>query len=370
MMEQMKVLQIGLGFNPGGMESFIMTYYRELRKCGVQFDFIAMFPHIAYEEEIQALGGKIYHTSDARKHPVAFYREMRNILKAETYDVVHANMLSAANIVPLIAAKRGAVRKIIAHSHNSSTPGIVRNILHRINKPLIPHFATDLFACSAKAGKWMYSDKMMKTERFHIIPNALDMKKFLYDETGREQVRAELGLKDRLVIGHVGRFEEQKNHEFLIEVFREIAAAREDAVLLLIGEGELQDGIRRKVKDYGLTDKVRFLGVRSDVPRLWKAMDIFILPSLFEGLPIVALEAQASGVCSILADTITREVQLTDNVSFLSLNDSPEKWCEEVLSHIGYVRNQAVNEKILADFRKAGYDIETAAQALLSYYKQ
>ena len=140
-MEQMKVLQIGLGFNPGGMESFIMTYYRELQKCGVQFDFIAMFPHIAYEEEIQALGGKIYHTSDARKHPVAFYREMRNILKAETYDVVHANMLSAANIVPLIAAKRGAVRKIIAHSHNSSTPGIVRNILHRINKPLIPHFA-------------------------------------------------------------------------------------------------------------------------------------------------------------------------------------------------------------------------------------
>ena len=183
-------------------------------------------------------------------------------------------------------------------------------------------------------------------------------------------MRAELGLKDRLVIGHVGRFEEQKNHEFLIEVFREIAAAREDAVLLLIGEGELQDGIRRKVKDYGLTDKVRFLGVRSDVPRLWKAMDIFILPSLFEGLPIVALEAQASGVCSILADTITREVQLTDNVSFLSLNDSPGKWCEEVLSHIGYVRNQAVNEKILADFRKAGYDIETAAQALLSYYKQ
>ena len=216
----------------------------------------------------------------------------------------------------------------------------------------------------------MYSDKMMKTERFHIIPNALDMKKFLYDETGREQVRAELGLKDRLVIGHVGRFEEQKNHEFLIEVFREIAAAREDAVLLLIGEGELQDGIRRKVKDYGLTDKVRFLGVRSDVPRLWKAMDIFILPSLVEGLPIVALEAQASGVCSILADTITREVQLTDNVSFLSLNDSPGKWCEEVLSHIGYVRNQAVNEKILADFRKAGYDIETAAQARLSYYKQ
>ena len=195
---------------------------------------------------------------------------MQNILKTETYDVVHANMLSAANIVPLIAAKRGAVRKIIAHSHNSSTPGIVRNILHRLNKPLIPHFATDLFACSAKAGKWMYSDKMMKTARFHVIPNALDMKKFLYDETERDQVRAELNLQGRLVIGHVGRFEEQKNHEFLIEIFREIAAAREDAVLLLIGEGELQDGIRRKVEDYGLTDKVQFLGVLVTSPAFGK----------------------------------------------------------------------------------------------------
>ena len=157
---------------------------------------------------------------------------------------------------------------------------------------------------------------------------------------------------------------------FLLRFSGRSQLAREDAVLLLIGEGELQDGIRRKVEDYGLTDKVQFLGVRSDVPRLWKAMDIFILPSLFEGLPIVALEAQASGVCSILADTITREVRLTDNVSFLSLNDSPGKWCKEALSHIGYVRDQAVNEKILADFRKAGYDIGTAAQALLSYYKQ
>lgn len=369
-MKQMKVLQIGLGFNPGGMESFIMTYYRALRKYGVQFDFIAMFPHIAYEEEIQDLGGKVYHTPDARKCPVAFYREMRKILRSGSYDVVHVNMLSAANIIPLIAAKRGAVRKIIAHSHNSSTPGMVRNILHRINKPLIPHFATDLFACSVKAGKWMYSEKMMKTERFHVIPNALDMTKFLYDKTGREQIREELGVNSRLVIGHVGRFEEQKNHEFLIEIFRKIAASREDAVLLLVGEGELQDGIRSKVEDYGLTDKVRFLGVRSDVPRLWKAMDFFILPSLFEGLPIVALEAQASGVFSILADTITREVQLTDNVRFLSLKDSPERWCRETLSHIGYVRNQSVNEKILADFRKAGYDIETAAQALLTYYKK
>lgn len=369
-MEQMKVLQIGLGFNPGGMESFIMTYYRELRKYGVQFDFIAMFPHIAYEDEIQKLGGKIYKTSDARKHPFLFYREMRCILQRENYDVVHVNMLSAANIIPFIAAKHSAVRKIIAHSHNSSTPGLVRNVLHRLNRPLLPFIATDFFACSMKAGKWLYSDKVMNAQRFHIIPNALEMNKFLFDENERKLVRTEFNLNDRLIIGHVGRFEEQKNHEFLIEIFRVIASAREDAVLLLVGEGELQDVIRSKVEYYGLADKVLFLGVRRDVPRLWKAMDIFILPSLFEGLPIVALEAQASGVYSLLADTITREVQLTENVSFLSLEDAPEKWSEEVLSHVDYARSHLVNEKILADFRKAGYDIETAARQLLLYYKE
>lgn len=366
----MKVLQIGLGPNPGGMESFIMTYYRELRKQGVQFDFIAMFPHIAYEEEILSLGSRVHHTVDARRHPLLFCRQMERLIEEQEYDVVHVNMLSAANIMPLIAAKRRNVRKIIAHSHNSSTPGFVRNILHRINRKLIPHYATDFFACSEVAGKWLYSEKVMKTDRFHVIPNALDMQKFLFNEQERMEVRKKLGIAGRFVIGHVGRFEEQKNHEFLLEIFREVASVREDAILLLIGEGERQENIRIRAADYGLSDRVLFLGVRKDVHRLWKGMDMFVLPSLFEGLPIVALEAQASGVYSILADTITPEVKLTEHVDFLSLNDSPAEWCRHILACEHYEHSHAGNEKILADFKKAGYDIETASEQMLSYYKQ
>ena len=363
-----RVLQIGMGPNPGGIESFIMTYFRQMRKIGIQFDFISMFPEIAYEKEIRTLGGKVFHTADARKHPVRFYREMMYILKKRKYSVVHVNMLSAANIVPLMAAKRAEVPVIAAHSHNSSTPGLVRNVLHRANKGMIPRYANLYLACSGAAGQWLFSEKIRKGERYHLVKNALELDRFLFREEQRNAVRRELGLEDKFVIGHVGRFEEQKNHLFLLEVFREVARIRKDAVLLLAGDGELRPAAEKQVREYHLQDRVQFLGVRNDVDRLWKAMDIFLLPSLFEGLPIVALEAQASGVYSILADTITREVKLTDNLEFLSLNDPAGCWRDCILTHADYERGEEQNKKIRERFEKAGYDIESAARALAGYY--
>ena len=231
----MKVLQVGLSFNPGGIESFVMTYYRKLSKQGVRFDFISMFPHLAYEEEIKSLGGKVFHTCDARKHPLKFSRQMRKILRIGRYDAVHVNMLSAANIVPLIVASYGKVPTVIAHSHNSSTPGVVRNLLHRINRPLIPMFATKYFACSELAGEWLFSKKIRKSNNYHLIHNALDLKKFAFSLSEREEIRHELGVEGKFVLGHVGRFEEQKNHKFLLEIFREVASACEEAILLLVG---------------------------------------------------------------------------------------------------------------------------------------
>ena len=366
----MKVLQVGLSFNPGGIESFVMTYYRQMRKMGVQFDFISMFPHLAYEEEILSLGGKVFHTRDARKHPFAFHTELRKILQAGKYDVVHVNMLSAANIVPLVTAKQEKVPVVAAHSHNSSTPGIVRNMLHRINKSWIPRYASMYFACSEVAGHWLFSDRIVEGEKFHLIHNALYMEKFRFCEAVREEVRKELELEGKFVVGHVGRFEEQKNHLFLLEIFKEVAKMREEAVLLLIGDGELKNAIQEKAKEYGLEEKVRFLGIRQDVDRLWKAMDVFVLPSLFEGLPIVALEAQASGVYSIMADTITKEVKLTDRVEFLSLEEKKEKWRDAILSAEKYRQKEAYNAVIKKQFCEAGYDIESAAQTLLTYYER
>lgn len=367
--KKMKVLQVGMSYNPGGIESFVMTYYRQMRKMGVQFDFISMFPQLAYEKEILSLGGRVFHTTDARKHPMAFQKEMMQILKKEQYDVVHVNMLSAANIVPLLAAKQSNVPIIAAHSHNSSTPGLLRNILHRVNKSLIPRTASVYFACSEVAGHWLFSEKIVKGNAFHLIHNALCMEKFLFSESVRKEVRAELHLDGKFVVGHVGRFEEQKNHLFLIEVFQKVAEARKDAVLLLIGDGEVQEKARQKVKDCHLEEKVRFLGIRKDVDRLWKAMDVFVFPSLFEGLPIVALEAQASGVYSVMADTITREVKLTDHVEFLSLEAAKEKWRDCILAAEKHKQKEAYNSVIKRQFCEAGYDIESAAQTLLSYYE-
>lgn len=365
----MKVLQVGLSFNPGGIESFVMTYYRKLSKQGVRFDFISMFPHLAYEEEIKSLGGKVFHTCDTRKHPLKFSRQMRKILRIGRYDAVHVNMLSAANIVPLIVASYGKVPTVIAHSHNSSTPGVVRNLLHRINRPLIPMFATKYFACSELAGEWLFSKKIRKSNNYHLIHNALDLKKFAFSLSEREEIRHELGVEGKFVLGHVGRFEEQKNHKFLLEIFREVASACEEAILLLVGEGELQEMIQKKAEEYGIEDRIRFLGIRKDVAKLWKGMDIFVFPSLFEGLPIVALEAQASGIRSVMADTITTEVKLVEKVKFLSLQDSPKEWSRVILSYKGENRSEEENSGIRQAFAKAGYDIESAAQTLLSYYE-
>lgn len=219
----MRILQIGLSHNPGGVESFVMNYYRELVKYGVQFDFISMYDSLAYEDEIKSLGGTVFYISNVKRHPIRFRRELLKILKEGKYAAIHVNMLSAANIVPLEIGKKAGVPKVIAHSHNSSTPGLLRNILHRLNKPRILHYATDFFACSKVAGKWLFDEKTMRSDRFHIIHNALHVEKFFYHETIRQKIREELGVENRFVVGHVGRFEEQKNHEFLVDIFNEIA---------------------------------------------------------------------------------------------------------------------------------------------------
>lgn len=366
----MRVLQVGLSYNPGGIESFVMNYYRQLAKQGVQFDFISMFPELAYEQEIKMLGGKVFHTVDARRYPFHFRKQLLKILNKRHYDAVHVNMLSAANILPLVVAKEAGVQKIIAHSHNSSTVGAVRNILHRANKRLIPRYATDYFACSKVAGEWLFSKKTMKSPNFHIIHNALNLEEFLFSEKERNEIRTELGIGNQYVIGHIGRFEEQKNHIFLIEIFREVAKIREDVELLLIGDGELLKEIQEKVENYGLKEKVQFLGIRNDVRRLWKAMDLFLFPSLYEGLPIVALEAQASGVYGIMSSAITKEVQITDRIEFVSLEKSASEWKEQIVKYMDYERSEEYNETIQLQFRNHGYDIINEAEKLRKYYSE
>ena len=364
----MRVLQVGLSPNLGGIETCVMGYYRELINQNVQFDFISMYDSLAGEEEIRALGGEVFFLSNVKRHPWRFAKELEEVLAKGQYDVVHVNMLSAANIVPLRVAHKMKVRKVIAHSHNSSSPGILRNVLHYLNKRKIARYATDCFACSKVAAQWLFPADIYHQNKVQLIHNAISVERFLFDAKEQAQICRELNIEDTWVIGHVGRFEEQKNHTFLLDIFNEVVKREPNTVLLLIGEGELMQPAKEKVRALHLEEKVRFLGLRSDVDKLWKSIDVFLFPSLFEGLPMVAVEAQAAGVFMLLADTISTEVQVTDNLEFLSLNQTPSKWAEALCKRKAYKKSEANNQQIKEEFAHAGYTIEAAAKVLLTLY--
>ncbi|PYF03258.1 glycosyltransferase family 1 protein [Ureibacillus chungkukjangi] len=362
-MEPVRILQFGMSPNPGGVESFIMNYYRNIDRDKVQFDFVKMYNQIAYEEEIESLGGKIHNISFFKNHPIRNYYDIRKLIKKQNYKIVHVNMLSAAYIIPLIAAKKSGVNYIIAHSHNSSTsPGLVRNLLNFLNKSKLQRNANHFFACSTLAGNWMFGNA--SKQGINIINNAIDVSQYKYDSSIRAKLKKELNLEGKFVIGHVGRFQYQKNHEFLIDIFSEVHKRDSNAFLLLVGDGELMENMKKKVNLLGISDAVKFLGKRSDVNELMNCMDIFLLPSHYEGLPVVAVEAQTSGLRCILSDVITTETNISGQVEFMSLKLSAQEWAEQILS------NQFKNDRENA-YKKtinAVYDIKSSAKSLEDFY--
>lgn len=301
-----KVLVFGMTVNPGGVESVIMNYYRHMNKQKIQFDFLCNCPHIAYEDEIKALGGKIFKITSRKENYWRFKTELKKFMKenASKYDMLWVNLCSLVNIDYLVYAKKYGIKKRIIHCHNSSNDaGLMKGIIHMINKKRIGCLATDFWSCSEEAAPWFFSKKIIRSDKFRIIPNAIDVKKFEPNIGIRNSLRKELGLEDMIVIGHVGRFHFQKNHIFLIEIFEELYKRNSNYRLLLVGQGELETNIREKVISKGLSEKVIFCGVRTDVEKLYQAMDLFILPSIFEGLGVVALEAQACLLPCLLSDT-------------------------------------------------------------------
>lgn len=362
-MEPLRVLQFGMTPNPGGVESFIMNYYRKINHKKIQFDFVNMYEKIAYEDEIEELGGNVYKVPHFKKNPIKNYFEIKKIIKENNYNIIHVNMLSAAYIYPILAAKKCKIKCIIAHSHNSSTPpGIVRKILDNFNKTKLKH-ATHFFACSKKAGKWLFGD-INEGKKIKIINNAIDTSKYVYDVNTRKSVRNSLKIKDKFVVGHVGRFQYQKNHEFLIDVFYGVLKNQPNAILLLIGEGDEKSKIIDKVKELGIEDNVIFMGTRSDVNELMQAMDIFLLPSHFEGNPLVAIEAQAAGLKCILSDTITNEVKIIQSVSFMSINNSPDSWINEITKYQNGYKRENAYQKV----KSTGYDVDSEVKWMEKFY--
>lgn len=357
--EPIRILNIVPNMRAAGIESFIMNVYRNIDREKVQFDFIVHNKRREFfDDEIEKLGGKIYRLSfKDDKNIVKYIKDLNNFFKNhKEYKIVHGHMQSMMPLY-LYIAKKNKIPIRIAHSHNGSYEKTVKGFILHIFSRFSKKFSSHNIACSNLAGKYLFGKKS-----FIVIPNGIDVKKFEFNENIRKIVRNELNLSNEYVIGHVGRFELQKNHRFLIETFNEKLKENSNYVLLLVGEGKYEKEIKKLVKELNIQNKVKFLGVRNDMNRLYQAMDCFILPSLYEGLPVVGVEAQASGLKCLFSDTITKELKITPNAVFISLK-SKQKWLEEIDND-----NNFENRKKFAKIVAQDFEIKNISKKLEKFY--
>ena len=306
----------------GGVESVIMNYYRHLDHSKVQFDFICDedSTRIPYDE-IKKLGGRVFLIPKYQNLP-KYLKALGKLLKENQYRIVHSN-INTLSVFPLYAAKKAGVPVRISHSHSTSNPKEwKRNLIKNILRPFSKRYATDFFTCSEVAGRYLFGNKAFNQGEVKIIHNAIDVDKFKFDEVARKKLRQEFGIKDStVVIGHVGRFVQQKNHTFLVDVFKEYHEKNPDSKLLLVGSGPLEDEIKKRVEKLGLKDSVLFLGQRDDINKLYSVMDVFCLPSLYEGLPVVGVEAQAAGLPTIFSNGVSSEAIISKNAKIVAVQE-------------------------------------------------
>lgn len=359
-----RVLQVMGIVESGGVEAVIMNYYRHIDKSKVQFDFVMhKGSNPRYIAEVEAMGAKVYEVTPYTKNIFRFIIEIFCVCKERKYKIVHANM-NSLSAFSLIAAYFAGVPQRILHNHttDSSKEGF-RTLLKRFLRPFARLFANRYFACSNKAAEWMYGKSEVESGNVTIINNAIDLTRFAYNSEKREQLRKQLSMEDNFVIGHVGRFVQTKNHIFLVDVFAEVLKNRHNAKLLLIGDGPLKNQIEDKVAKLGLQDKVVFTGVRSDVADLYNAMDVFVLPSFYEGLPVVGVEVQTNGLPFICSSNVTKEILITNRVKLMDLSSGVDAWKDVICKYAGKNRIKAE-----AEIMNSGFDITVEAKKLEKMY--
>ena len=333
----------------GGVESVIMNYYRHLDRSKVQFDFICDedSTRIPYDE-IKKLGGRVFLVPKYQNLP-KYLKVLEKLFKENQYRIVHSN-INTLSVFPLYAAKKAGVPIRISHSHSTSNPKEwKRNLIKNILRPFSKRYATDYFACSEVAGRYLFGNKAFDRGKVKIIHNAIDIDKFKFDEVARKKLRKEFGIKDStVVIGHVGRFVQTKNHAFLVDIFKKYHERNPDSKLLLVGVGPLEDQIKSKIKKLNLEEFVIFLGQRDDIGKLCSAIDIFCLPSLYEGFGVVLLEAQVSNLLCVASTEIPKEAKLIDNLQCISLKLPSEIWAEKILG-LTNNRIRKTNKELVAE---------------------
>lgn len=358
MSQPLRILHIVTYMGRGGLETMIMNYYRNIDRSKVQFDFLVHRDFKAdYDDEIESLGGRIYRISQLNPFSFSYYKDLNNFFSEHKYKIVHCH-LDCMSAIPLSVAKKYNIPIRIAHSHNSSQDKNLKYIIKLFAKKFIPFFSTDLFACSEIAGKWMFGNN-----NFSILNNAIDTSKFIYNKSKEYELRKHLNLTNNFVVGHIGRFNPQKNHDFLIDIFYELYKSDNTAKLVLVGSGDLQKTIENKVENYGLTHNVLFLGSRDDVHEILQTFDVFVFPSLYEGLGIVAIEAQCAGIPCIVSDTVPEDAKIASEFNYLSLNSSAKRWAKEIIKYKNFQKTDTSDNII-----NAGYDISEKAKWLEDYY--
>ncbi len=366
MKEPIRILHVLGGLNLGGAESRIMDLYRHIDRKEIQFDFLVHSSAEEYfDKEIRDLGGNVYRIPRFKVYNWFAYKKAvkRFFSEHQEFRAVHGHMTSTASIYLPIAKKAG-VPIAIAHARSAGVPGGIKGILTKIIRFPLKYRADYCLACSGAACESVYGKKWVRQGRAEVIPNAIDASQYDYDASQREAVRKKLDLEDKLVIGHVGSFRTPKNHAFLLQVFSEIYKKRKDAVLLLLGEGELIDTIKQQAAVLGLSEAVYFLGNQKAAP-YYQAFDFLVFPSLYEGLPGTVVEAQTAGLRCLVSDTVTGEVKITDLAEFYSLDKTAKEWADYVLGHCRYERAGR-----LAEVKEAGFDIESQIEKYKKIYRK
>lgn len=364
-----RVLHVLGTTNLGGAESRIMELYRCIDRSKIQFDFLVHTKEEGhYSKEIRELGGHIYRVPRFKVINLAEYKKaMKTFFREhQEFVAVQGHMTSTAAIYLPIAKKENPSLITIAHARSAGVDQGVKGYVTKFMRSSLKYKADYCFTCSKEAGIAVFGKKWIEQKKVWTIPNAIDANRFQYKEAVRREVREALGIQDKFVIGHVGRFGFMKNHTYLVDIFAELCRQREDMVLVLIGKGEEEETIHNKLKGLGLEDQVLFLGNQFDVERYYQAFDYFVFPSIFEGLPGSVVEAQAAGLHCLISDQITREVALTELVSYRSIEQDPKLWAEEILRN---AKEALVRRDMREEISKKGFDVNTQAVLMEEFYR-
>lgn len=350
----------------GGIESFIMNIYRNIDRSKIQFDFLVHYKErFFYDDEIERLGGNIYRLSFRNDNNLLKYKkDLRNFFETHTYNIVWGQMDGLASIY-LKAAKKAGVATTICHSHITNSEAGIKGILKALLRINLNKWVDIRFACSSEAGKHLYGK-----HKFLIFNNAIDTENFRYSDNKNDFIRLKLNIpNDAFIIGHIGRFSPQKNHKFLIDMFAKLVSANKSFYLILAGDGELFKEIKEYVDLMNISKNVIFLGNVTNISDYYSCFDLFVMPSLYEGLPVSGVEAQTNGLTCLFADTITREISLTNRVKFLPINKGPECWIKEIMKLYDDKELVRHDTRSIEEIRLKGYDIKNQVKKIENFFR-